>query len=214
MRDANARTAILSKVRAALAHAPRPAKPALPALPHLPGDADAQIAAALQAIEQVGGRTRQVRGRDDLRAALEELVHVETVRRATLWQTRELRELGVAEMLARLGVELVPPSAGTRELAACDLGITGADAVLAQTGTLALRATTEQSELTSLLPRVHLAIFRAAALRADWYALLAPFTRAKHLTLITGPSRTADIEKVLAIGVHGPKVFYAWSYAE
>ena len=84
--------------------------------------------------------------------------------------------------------------------------------MLPQTGSIALRALPGQSELVSLLPRVHLALFRPAALRADLRDLLAQLQRDAHAVLITGPSRTADIEKTLAIGVHGPKVFYAWSY--
>jgi L-lactate dehydrogenase complex protein LldG len=140
------------------------------------------------------------------------LVNAERIKKAMVWQNRELDELGIVEMLTQMDVEIISPRAGKYELAQCDLGVTSADAVLPQTGTLALRTTPEQAEVVSLLPRVHLAIFRPVALRADLVEVLAQVKDGRHAVLITGPSRTADIEKTLAIGVHGPKVFYAWSF--
>jgi len=204
---------IQSQVHRASSRATRALMPSLPQMPRASGDVNAQIAMTLAAIENVSGLTRRVNSRGEFQDALAELVRTENVSKATLWQTRDLQELGVEGTLARLGVEMVSPHAGKWQLAECDLGITGADAVLPQTGTLALRTTPEQPELVSLLPRVHLAIFRPSALRADMCAVFAQVKRDRHFVLITGPSRTTDIEKVLAIGVHGPKVLYVWSYA-
>ncbi len=206
------REIILSRVKTALSAAHRVPMPALPALPQLEGDASARIEATLAAIESVSGKTRRVTRPADLRNALADLIGAEKIGKAMLWDNADLRELRVAETLAELGVAILAPDADKRELAQCDLGVTGADAVLPQTGSIALRALPGQSELVSLLPRVHLALFRPAALRADLRDLLAQLQRDAHAVLITGPSRTADIEKTLAIGVHGPKVFYAWSY--
>ena len=208
------RDTILSKVRTGLENASREPMPALPREPCVPGDADARVAAALAAIEYVGGKTRRVTSKDELRSALADLVSAEHVKKAMVWENQELKELGIVEMLSQLDVEIVSPRADKHDLAQCDLGVTSADAVLPQTGTLALRTTPEQAEIVSLLPRAHLAIFRASVLRADLNAVLAQAKDRPHAVLITGPSRTADIEKTLAIGVHGPKVFYAWSYEE
>lgn len=206
------RDAILKRVQTALGDATRKPMPALPSEPRVPGDADARVAAMMAAIEDVGGKTQRVKNRDALRDALAELVSAEHVRKAMVWENQALAELGIAAMLSQMDVEIVSPRADKHELAQCDLGVTSADAVLPQTGTLALRTTPEQSEIVSLLPRVHLAIFRPAALRADLAEVLAQVKNHRHAVLITGPSRTADIEKTLAIGVHGPKVFHAWSY--
>ena len=64
----------------------------------------------------------------DLDAALKNLVREQNVRKATVWETLTLRQLGVAEILDALGVELVSPNADKLVMAECDLGITEADA--------------------------------------------------------------------------------------
>ena len=93
-------------------------------------------------------------------------------------------------------------------IADVDVGITEVDALVAESGTLVLGAAGGRHRSTSLLPRMHVALARTDQLVAD---LAAAFRRASEgacggacTTLITGPSRTADIEKKLVIGVHGP----------
>jgi L-lactate dehydrogenase complex protein LldG len=206
------REMILERVQVALRDGARQAIPALPDAPRVPGDTDARVAATLAAIEYVSGKTRRVKSDDELQRALADLVSAERVKRALVWENSFLRELRVAEMLTELDVEIVSARADKHMLAQCDLGVTSADAVLPQTGTLALRTTPEQAEVVSLLPRVHLAIFRPEDLCEDLSEMLARLRGDSHAVLITGPSRTADIEKTLALGVHGPKVFYAWSF--
>ena len=173
--------------------------------PRTMGDTDAEIALLLSEIEKLGGVTRRIGNQDEMRVALDELVEKEKIAKATAWQTRELAELGVAEILTTLGVTIVPSDAPSRALAECDLGITGVDAALPETGTLVLRSSHEHPQLVSLLPRVHLAILRPGDLRADLQNVFAEIKSGKRAVLITGPSRTTDIEKVLTIGVHGPK---------
>ena len=82
-----------------------------------------------------GGRCRL--DMDGFKDALVELIEAETIRRATLWQTTELQALGVLEILAGLGIEIVSSQAGKDALARCDLGVTGVDMALPETGTLA-----------------------------------------------------------------------------
>jgi len=208
------RDPILNRVNDALRDAPRQTMPVLPREPRVSGDVNARIAGTMAAIEYVSGKTRRVKSKDELRKALAELVNAEHVKKATVWENQELQELGIAEILSQLDVEIVSPHLDKHDLAQCDLGVTSADAVLPQTGTLALRTTPEQAEIVSLLPRVHLAIFRPSALRADLAEVLTQVKDRPHAVLITGPSRTADIEKTLAIGVHGPKMLHVWSYEE
>jgi L-lactate dehydrogenase complex protein LldG len=96
----------------------------------------------------------------------------------------------------------------TRERAAeSRVGVTEFDWALAATGTLAQDATDPRLRLASTLPETHVALVRTASLLPDLECLLARVDprRMRYLACITGPSRTADIERVLTIGVHGPR---------
>jgi L-lactate dehydrogenase complex protein LldG len=81
---------------------------------------------------------------------------------------------------------------------------------LPETGTLVLRASPQQPRAVSLLPRVHLALVRPANLRADLAVVLREKRVDPYAVFVTGPSRTADIELTVTIGVHGPQVLYVW----
>jgi L-lactate dehydrogenase complex protein LldG len=93
-----------------------------------------------------------------------------------------------------------------------DLGITTAQAAIAETGTLVLDSTCERHRLVSLVPSVHIAIVDASRVCATLSEALTLLRNGKEIspavTFITGPSRTADIELTLAIGVHGPQELY------
>lgn len=96
----------------------------------------------------------------------------------------------------------------TRELAAeAKVGISQMDWGLADTGTLVQDATNVDKRLVSTLPPLHVAIIPTAALLPDLAAVFERIDPRKsaYLSFITGPSRTADIERVLTIGVHGPE---------
>ena len=99
-------------------------------------------------------------------------------------------------------------------MAQCDLGVTEADYLLPETGTLVLRSSAEKPRGVSLLPRVHLAVVRPEMLRADMHQVFAEAKDSHYLVFITGPSRTADIELTVTLGVHGPKNLYVWMVNE
>ncbi len=94
------------------------------------------------------------------------------------------------------------------------IGVTAADFCLADTATLVLRSRPGQARSVSLLPSIHVAIVETDRLLADLselYAVLrwnpeqAADGRFPCLALITGPSKTADIEATLVHGAHGPR---------
>jgi L-lactate dehydrogenase complex protein LldG len=97
-------------------------------------------------------------------------------------------------------------------LARTDLGIVEANCAIASTGTIAVSATPARPSALTLLPPAVLAIVRADRLMGDVAAAiewLGAETIANHrVAFITGPSRTADIEKLIVVGVHGPKQLY------
>jgi len=90
-----------------------------------------------------------------------------------------------------------------------DIGFTIADAGIAETGTLLLDSKSEELRLSTMLCEVHVCVLRRSALVATSYdaePLLQAITKQgpAYVAFVTGASRTADIERVLAIGVHGP----------
>lgn len=99
-------------------------------------------------------------------------------------------------------IENAPP----QTLFESDLGVTGAQWAIAETGTLVLEAERERHRLTSLVPPVHVCILEARNIRQTLGEILAILqTRlSRAITFVTGASRTSDIELTLAIGVHGP----------
>lgn len=96
------------------------------------------------------------------------------------------------------------------ELFEFDLGITGAQWAIAETGTLVLESEKERHRLSSLVPPVHVCLIESKQIRQTMGEVLnllnekEPDELSRTITFITGASRTSDIELTLAIGVHGP----------
>jgi L-lactate dehydrogenase complex protein LldG len=133
-----------------------------------------------------------------------------------------LRELPLDPALHRLGVavtSIVRDEGHSREalrakIAGAGLGITGADYAVAETGSVVVIPRRGLSRLVSLVPPVHLAVVRPRDLvetlddvfllrRLEYYRNGGDM--GSYLNFITGPSRTADIEQTLVVGVHGPR---------
>lgn len=209
------RDEMLGKVRAALKRTVDSEVAAIPVTarisPRGAGDSETELTAFFREVEKLGGKTRRITELADLKDALKALVDAEGVKKATVWQTAQLKEWGVEEALRSFGVEIVSPYAPNREVAECELGITGANFALPETGTLGLRSSIEQPRTVSLLPRVHLALIEQSCLRADLHPVLEEAKHDGYVVLVTGPSRTADIELTVTIGVHGPKTLAVWS---
>ena len=174
-----------------------------------PESVDSEIEIFLNEIQKLSGVGQKL-STPNIDSALQALVVEQNIRKATVWETPRLRQLGVTEILNMLGVELVSPNAGKHDMALCDLGITEADYLLPETGTVVLHSSAEKPRAVSLLPRVHLAIVHPAMLRADMHQVFAEAKDHRYLVFITGPSRTADIELTVTLGVHGPRNLYVW----
>ncbi|WP_259699108.1 LutC/YkgG family protein, partial [Pseudomonas chlororaphis] len=80
---------------------------------------------------------------------------------------------------------------------------------IAATGSLILWPTREEPRLMSLVPPVHFALLKASEIRDNFYQVQQEYAWAQGMPtnalLVSGPSKTADIEQVLAYGAHGPK---------
>jgi L-lactate utilization protein LutC len=118
-----------------------------------------------------------------------------------------LREIGVTALPGvRSGIT---DERELRELCArAEVGITSADYALADTGTLVMIASPAEARLVSLVPPAHIAVVPAERVLSGLDELFTlhplPANETSSMVLITGPSRTADIEQILVRGVHGP----------
>ncbi len=95
-----------------------------------------------------------------------------------------------------------------------DVGLSSVEAALAETGSLVVYSGPGKSRQATLLPPVHVALVPAACLMPDIFTWTAARTgkMPANLTLISGPSKSADIEFTLVLGVHGPKRLIAVLY--
>jgi L-lactate dehydrogenase complex protein LldG len=94
-------------------------------------------------------------------------------------------------------------------LAGIDIGFTVADYGIGETGSLVIDSSSEELRLATMVSEIHVAVIPKSRIRAtaeDLYAEIKDFHSRKpnYLAFVTGASRTADIERVLALGVHGP----------
>jgi L-lactate dehydrogenase complex protein LldG len=202
---------IVESIRIALGREPGPpAEPRPAVLPPRPAKPiEDEIDLFISEVNLLSGHAERLLHKQ-VPQALAKLVADEEIRRAALWDTPLLADLGLASQLEKLGVEIVPAGDDKHLLATCDLGVTQADFALAETGTIGLLSSPAKPRAISLLPRVHLAIVRPEDFRPDLTQVFVEARQSGYLVLITGPSRTADIELTVTLGVHGPRSLDIW----
>lgn len=91
--------------------------------------------------------------------------------------------------------------------ATADIGISGVEFGIAESGSVCQDAYAIESRLVSTLPPIHVVFLNSSLIVPgiiEAFEIISTFFDRGYVTFITGPSRTADIEVVLAIGVHGP----------
>ena len=122
------------------------------------------------------------------------------------WDMAHLPLPSLAAALDAAGVARVGQDAAVR------VGLTGADAALAATGSLVLLSGPGRPRAASLLPPVHVAVVAAGQIVPDlesWWAAqagdLEQVRQSSSVVVVTGPSRTADIAMQLVMGMHGPR---------
>lgn len=114
----------------------------------------------------------------------------------------------LAEAAQKAGVKLI--AHGLRDhLAGIDMGFAVADLGLAETGTVVVDSSSEDLRLSTMISEINVLVLplsklRATSTEAETELALMMRNTPNYLAFITGASRTADIERVLAIGVHGP----------
>lgn len=106
------------------------------------------------------------------------------------------------------------------QLSDCDVSITTCESLVSRTGTMVLSTANESGRTTSVYAPVHICVAYTSQLVYDLKDALQQLKEkySGHLpsfiTFATGPSRTADIEKTLVVGVHGPKEVFVFLVEE
>ena len=134
--------------------------------------------------------------------------------RVTIAAISVLTQLAVAQRLRGEGFEAVRwADMSADDAYDFDCGVTEVDYAVAETGTVAIRHAPEHGRLLSLTPFVHVAVVEPRKLVPDLLDLFAALKAdgiGSGTTLISGPSKTADIEMNTVTGVHGPNIVKAF----
>ena len=184
------------------------------------------LAARLQReLESVGGSVARVKHAAEATQYITRLAQEKGAEVVVRWQSDLLDTLEIDDALQAGGANVHTASPGNQAeaadrrqeirdlLARADLGLSGVDAVIAETGTLMLTAQPGQMRGVSLLPPVHVAVARTDQIVATFADALRTVRQSGEdmqqnltscISFVTGPSRTGDIELKLTVGVHGP----------
>ncbi len=183
---------------------------------------DARLEALAQTAARRGWKVRRAPDHEEALGYQSSVITQLGVKRAVRSTEDVFQQLAVDSTLQRPGIETTivardeSLSGATlrQEMIDADIGITGADYAVAETGSVVVLPRAGLSRLVSLAPPVHLALVRPQDVvdtlddlfllrRLDYYRNGGDM--GSYLNFITGPSRTADIEQTLVVGVHGPK---------
>jgi L-lactate dehydrogenase complex protein LldG len=128
------------------------------------------------------------------------------------WSKLYCRETDIKNMLSANGFS----TTYTEDIAGCDASITGCESLVARTGSIVMSSAQQSGRTVSVYAPVHICIAYTRQMVYDIADSLAQIREdygtqfPSLVTLATGPSRTADIEKTLVVGVHGPKEVFCF----
>jgi L-lactate dehydrogenase complex protein LldG len=170
-------------------------------------------------LENLTGRVYVAQDSSDANQKLKAWLVELGAQKVILWDHEELRSIVNLEDTG-LTVDYWSPDRPQDELVRAaeqaDVGITWVDYAIGYTGTLALFSGPTQGRSVSLLPTVHIAMFRKDNLVPTMSTVMKNLMERRSINavpaaidFITGPSRTSDIEMDLSIGVHGPVKVWA-----
>lgn len=178
-------------------------------------DLAAQFTTALEAAK---GEVIRAHSFDEALERLDELVTELGSERVVVNPEQRLAQVAWAERWPAIDWHIVRQTEGELRAfcAAADVGVSGATVALAETGSVLVTSGPKQSRLATLVPPVHVALVPVSALTADIFTWVAARERDERppasMTFVSGPSKSADIEQTLAVGVHGPKRFVVVLY--
>ncbi len=147
-------------------------------------------------------------------AAVLEITVAAKAARVLVGRGAVLDRLELPRRLREAGLEVSDADAGREAAFAADVGVSGVDYLVAETGSVVVRSGPGQPRWLSLLPPVHVAVAERGQFVPDLFDLFKRTPEGERprlpasLSLITGPSKTGDIELRLVTGVHGPGQVY------
>jgi L-lactate dehydrogenase complex protein LldG len=199
------RAAVLARIRQGLAAgpAPLPPRPDFTGPVHPPlGNSDAVVAVA-ESFQRVGGEFYYCESLAHLAAQVAGFRERQQVGAPYVWEPE------MQALLYRAGVAFRADE--TDFIAQADLSLTSCEALVARTGSVLVSAATASGRRLSIYPDQHLVLARPSQVVAEIGEALQVMqsrygaTMPSMVSLTTGPSRTADIEKTLVLGAHGPR---------
>jgi L-lactate dehydrogenase complex protein LldG len=147
----------------------------------------------------------------DAREALLRLVEAAQVKKAVVVESPLQMAAGVTEALRSRGVEVyTEPEEIAAHADTADIGISGVEFGVAETGSVFQDGYAIATRLVTILPPLHVVFLPSANIVpgiTEAFEIISQNFKRGYVGFITGPSRTADIERVLTIGVHGPSRF-------
>ncbi|MHB9097746.1 MAG: LutC/YkgG family protein [Syntrophales bacterium] len=147
----------------------------------------------------------------EAREALLKLVEAAHVKKAVVVESPLQIAAGITEALRSRGIEVyTDPEEIAAHAATADIGISGVEFGVAETGSVFQEGTAIATRLVTILPPLHVVFLPSANIVpgiTEAFEIIAKNFDRGYIGFITGPSRTADIERVLTIGVHGPSRF-------
>lgn len=173
-----------------------------------------------QKYETLAGIVHLAENEDAAAAVVLQIVKTVQSRHVALGALPEPLLTSIAKACTANGIAVLKPPFDNCKLPdaidAAQVGVSWAALAVAETGCLIEFATDDALRLVSALPRIHVGIFYARDLLATHKEAAAPIRkfffeniRNATVTLISGPSRTGDIEMRLTLGVHGPEIAHA-----
>lgn len=142
----------------------------------------------------------------DAKTILQEIFKRENAKNIIAFKSSLVDNLDIDKIAKDMNINLFFEG-GKKEANIADIGISEMECALAETGSVIEWSYPVWKRLVSAMPVVHIALVNSGRIVKDFEALfdlLKEKFESGHISFITGPSRTADIERVLTIGVHGP----------
>lgn len=180
---------------------------------------DGLLARFTAELTRLSGEVFVAEGDDAAREKVVELLQAHQAKHILAWHFTHIPVKKLRAAIEEVGIKIAQPATHdefrSEILSLCEgakVGLTGADAAIAATGTLVVSAAPGKGRIPTILPPVHLVVItleRLVPRLEDWVAIqrangLEAVRAASNFCFISGPSRTGDIEMELVLGVHGP----------